>query len=145
MALTTKLLLVAEEPVGEIAEEAEEDAAEEPAKERFFEEFYTDVASEVTYAPTQEECEEKLAELILQTKAEIAKLRSGKAMEYPDGISAKKKQLAAYLKENPGVSNKSFIAQQLGMDRTTVRRYYDEICAELAAPVPSPDAMHNQR
>ena len=29
MALTTKLLLVAEEPVGEIAEEAEEEAAEE--------------------------------------------------------------------------------------------------------------------
>ena len=93
------------------------------------------------YASTQEECEEKLSELILQMKAEIAALCSGKATEYPDGISVKKKQLAAYLKEYPSVSNKSFIAQQLGMDRTTVRKYYDEVCAELATPVPPPDAM----
>ena len=93
------------------------------------------------YASTQEECEEKLAELIIQIKAEIAALRSGKSVEYPDNVSPKKKQLAAYLKENPSVSNKSFIAEQLGMDRTTVRRYYDEVCAELAAIVPPPDAM----
>jgi integrase len=84
------------------------------------------------YAHTREECEEKLAELILQMKAEIAALRSGKATEYPDGVSPKKKQLAAYLRENPGMSNKSYIARQLGMDVSTVRKYYDEIRAELA-------------
>ena len=60
-------------------------------------------------------------------------LCSGKATEYPDGVSPKKKQLAAYLIENPGVSNKSYIARQLGMDVSTVRRYYDEVRAELAA------------
>ena len=38
-------------------------------------------------------CEEKLAELILQMKAEIAALRSGKATEYPDGVSPKKSSL----------------------------------------------------
>ena len=84
------------------------------------------------YAHTREECEEKLSELILQMKAEIAALRSGAVTEYPDGVSPKKKQLAVYLRENPGVSNKSYIARQLGMDVSTVRKYYDEIRAELA-------------
>ena len=74
----------------------------------------------------------KLAELIIQMNAEIAALRSGNATEYPDGVSPKKKQLAAYLRENPGVSNKSYIARQLGMDVTTVRKYYDEVRTELA-------------
>ena len=40
--------------------------------------------------------------------------------------------LPVYLRENPGVSNKSYIARQLGMDVSTVRKYYDEIRAELA-------------
>ena len=76
----------------------------------------------------------KLAKLILQMKAEIAALRTGTATEYPDGVSPKKKQLAAYLQENPGVSNKSYIARQLGMAITTVQKYYDEVRAELAVP-----------
>ena len=84
------------------------------------------------YGRTQEETIAKLAELIIQMKAEIAALRSGKATEYPDGVSPKKKQLAAYLIDNPGVSNKSYIARQLGIDRTTVQKYYDEVRAEMA-------------
>ena len=67
-------------------------------------------------------------------EAEIAALRTGTATEYPDGVSPKKKQLAAYLQENPGVSNKSYIARQLGMAITTVQKYYDEVRAELAVP-----------
>ena len=86
------------------------------------------------YGRTREECEAKLADLIPQMKAEIAALRTGTATEYPDGISPKKKHLTAYLCENPGVSNKSYIAWQLGVDRTTVQKYYDEVRAELAAP-----------
>ena len=66
-------------------------------------------------------------------KAEIAALRSGKATEYPDNVSPKKRQLAAYLIDNPGVSNKSYIARQLGMSITTVHKYYDEVREELAA------------
>ena len=85
------------------------------------------------YGRTQEEAEAKLADLIIQMKAEIAALRSGKALEYPDGVSPKKKQIAAYLRENPGVSNKSYIARELGIDVSTVRKYYDEVRAELAA------------
>ena len=85
------------------------------------------------YGHTKEECETKLKELIIQMKAEIAALRSGKTTEYPDGVSPKKKQLADYLRENPGVSNKSYIARQLGMAITTVHKYYDEVRAELAA------------
>ena len=85
------------------------------------------------YGRTREEAEAKLADLIIQMKAEIAALRSGKATEYPDGVSPKKKQIAAYLVENPGVSNKSYIARQLGIDRTTVQKYYDEVRSELAA------------
>ena len=84
------------------------------------------------YGRTREEAEAKLADLIIQMKAEIAALRSGKATEYPDGVSPKKKQLAAYLIENPGVSNKSYIARQLNMAITTVHKYYDEVRAELA-------------
>ena len=85
------------------------------------------------YGRTQEEAEAKLADLIIQMKAEIAALRSGKALEYPDGVSPKKKQIAAYLRENPGVSNKSYIARELRIDVSTVRKYYDEVRAELAA------------
>ena len=83
------------------------------------------------YGHTEAECEEKLAELILQMKAEIAALRSEASTEYPDGVSPKKKAIAAYLRENPGVTNKAKIARDLNMDRTTVQRYYDEIRAEL--------------
>ena len=79
------------------------------------------------YGRTREEVEAKLSDLILQMKAEIAALRSGKATEYPDGVSPKKKQLSAYLRENPGVSNKSYIARQPGIDISTVRKYYDEV------------------
>ena len=85
------------------------------------------------------ECEEKLKELILLMKAEIAALRSGASTEYPDGVSPKKKAVAAYLREHPGVTNKAKIARNLNMDRTTVQRYYDEIRAELRgeeSPVP---------
>ena len=39
-----------------------------------------------------------------------------------------------YLRQHPGVSNKSYIARETGMDRTTVQKYYDEVRAELAAP-----------
>ena len=91
------------------------------------------------YGHTEAECEEKLAELILQMKAEIAALRSGASTEYPDGVSPKKKAIAAYLRENPGVNNKSYLARQLGMAMTTVQRYYDEVRAELRgeeSPVP---------
>lgn len=69
---------------------------------------------------------------ILQMKAEIAALRSGRTTEYPDGIGPKKTQLAAYLREHPGVSNKNYIARKLEMDVGTVRKYYDEVRAELA-------------
>lgn len=55
-------------------------------------------------------------------------------VSYPDGVSPKKKQLAEYLRQHPGVSNKSYIARETGMDRTTVQKYYDEVRAELAAP-----------
>ncbi len=45
---------------------------------------------------TEKECEEKLKALILEMKAEIAALRSGDSTEYPDGVSPKKKAIAAY-------------------------------------------------
>ena len=83
------------------------------------------------YGHTEAECEEKLKELILQMKAEIAALRSGETTEYPDGVSPKKKAIAAYLREHPSVTSKGMIARELGMDRSTVQRYYDAIRAEL--------------
>ena len=83
------------------------------------------------YGHTEAECEERLAELILPMKTEIAAIRSGKVTEYPDRVSPKKKQLAEDLRENPGVNNKSYLARQLGMAITTVQKYYDEVRAEL--------------
>ena len=83
------------------------------------------------YAKTREECEEKLKVLILEMKAEIAALRSGASTKYPDGVSPKKKAIATYLREHPGVTSKSLIARELQMDRSTVHRYYDEIRAEF--------------
>ena len=64
-------------------------------------------------------------------KTEIVALRSGETTEYPDGVSPKKKAIAAYLREHPGVTSKSMIARELQMDSTTVQRYYDEVQAEL--------------
>jgi len=87
------------------------------------------------YGHTEEECEEKLEALILQMKAEIAALRSGVATEYPDGVSPKKKAIAAYMREHPGVSGKRYIAREVGVSYDTVHRYYDEIRAELAGQV----------
>ena len=77
-----------------------------------------------------EECEEKLKELILEMKAEIAALRSGVSTEYPDGVNPRKKAIAAYLREHPDVTNKARIARELHLNRSTVRRYYDEVRAE---------------
>lgn len=82
------------------------------------------------YAHTREECEEKLKGLILEMKAEIAALRSGASTEYPDGVNPRKKAIAAYLREHPDVTNKARIARELHMNRSTVRRYYDEVRAE---------------
>ena len=84
------------------------------------------------YGRTEEECEAKLEALILEMKAEIAALRSGASTEYPDGVSPKKKAIAAYLRENPGVTSKSRIARELNIDRSTVQKYYDEIRSEIS-------------
>lgn len=85
------------------------------------------------YAHSREECEEKLEKLILETKGEMAALRSGASTEYPEDGNTKKKAIEAYLQEHPGVTNKSRIARELQMDRSTVRRYYDEIRGELGS------------
>lgn len=46
-------------------------------------------------------------------------------------MNPKKKAIADYLRENPGVTNKSQIARELHMSRPTVQRYYDEVRAGL--------------
>ena len=58
------------------------------------------------YGHTEKECEEKLKELILQMKTEIAALRSGASTEYSDGVTPKKKAIAAYLRAYLEVTNK---------------------------------------
>ena len=80
------------------------------------------------YAKTREECEALLPGLIAEMKAEIRAIKqSGDMAAIPDGISEKKKQIAAYMQEHPEVTNKSLIAREVGVDKNTVRRYYDEI------------------
>jgi len=84
------------------------------------------------YAKTREECEEKLKVLTAVMKAEIQAIkRSGDLDAIPDGISKKKKQIAAYMREHPEVTNKSLIAREVKVDKNTVRRYYDEIWKEM--------------
>ena len=84
------------------------------------------------YAKTREECEALLPGLIEQMKAEIKAIKeSGNLDAIPDGISEKKKAIAAYMREHPEVTSKSAIAKAVGTDRNTVRKYYDEIRSEL--------------
>lgn len=84
------------------------------------------------YARTREECEEKLRVLIGEMKAEIAAIKAGgKSGSIPDGISPKKKLIAAYLRKHPEETNKSKIAREVGVDVSTVRRHYDAIRKEL--------------
>ena len=84
------------------------------------------------YAKTREECEALLPGLIQQMKAEIRAIKeSGNLDAIPDGISEKKKAIAAYLREHPEVTSKSAIARAVGTDRSTVRKYYNEIRSEL--------------
>ena len=80
------------------------------------------------YAKTREECEALLPGLIEQMKAEIKAIKeSGNLEAIPDGISEKKKAIAAYMREHPEVTSKSAIAKAVGTDRSTVRKYYNEI------------------
>ena len=84
------------------------------------------------YAKTREECEALLPGLIQQMKAEIKAIKeSGNLEAIPDGISEKKKAIAAYVREHPEVTSKSAIAKAVGTDRSTVRKYYNEIRGEL--------------
>ena len=83
------------------------------------------------YAKTREECEALLPGLIAEMKAEIQAIKqSGDLGVIPDGISKKKKLIAAYMRKHPGVENKSKIAKSAGVSRSTAHRYYDDIQKE---------------
>ena len=80
------------------------------------------------YAKTREECEALLPGLIEQMNAEIKAIKeSGNLDAVPDGISEKKKAIAAYMREHPEITSKSTIAKAVQVDKNTVRRYYEEI------------------
>ena len=84
------------------------------------------------YAKTREECEALLPGLIEKMKAEIKAIKqSSDLTTIPDGISKKKKLIAAYMRQRPEVTNKSLIAREVGVDKNTVRRYYDEVREEM--------------
>ena len=84
------------------------------------------------YAKTRAECEALLPGLIAEMKAEIQGIKqSGDLTAIPDGASKKKKQIAAYMRQHPEITNKSLIAREVGVDKNTVRRYYDEVWKEM--------------
>ncbi|SCH18587.1 Integrase [uncultured Clostridium sp.] len=84
------------------------------------------------YAKTREECETLLPGLIQQMKAEIRAIKeSGNLNAIPDGISEKKKAIAAYMRKYPEVTSKSAIAKAVQVDKNTVNRYYEEIRREM--------------
>ena len=67
------------------------------------------------YAKTREECEALLPGLIEQMKAEIKAIKESRNLDaIPDGISEKKKAIAAYMREHPEVTSKSAIAKAVG-------------------------------
>jgi len=69
---------------------------------------------------------------LARLKAEIQAIKqSGDLTTIPDSISKKKKLIATYMREHPGVTNKSLIAREVGVDKNTVRRYYDEVRKEM--------------
>ena len=89
------------------------------------------------YAKTREECEALLPGLIEQMKAVNKAIKESRNLDaIPDGISEKKKAIAAYMREHPEVTSKSAIAKAVGTDRNTVRKYYDEIRSELGLKNP---------
>lgn len=68
-------------------------------------------------------------------KVEIQTIKqNGDLVTIPDGVSKKKKLIAAYMREHPKVTNKSLIAREVGVDKNTVRRYYEEIRKEMCTP-----------
>lgn len=79
---------------------------------------------------TQEECEAKLTELITQMKEEIAAVKA-QQQPIPNAISKKKRAVMDYMKAHPEVTNKSQIAKEVGVNRSTVRRHYDSIRKEI--------------
>ena len=80
------------------------------------------------YAKTREECEALRPGLIEQMKAEIKAIKeSGNLDAIPDGISEKKKAIAAYMREHPEVTSKSTIAKAVQVDKNIVKRYFGEI------------------
>lgn len=84
------------------------------------------------YAKTREECEALLPRLIAEMKAEIRAIKqSGDLGAIPDGISDKKKRIAAYMRQHPEVTSKRRIARETGIGKDTVRRYYNEVQKEL--------------
>lgn len=81
------------------------------------------------YAKTREECQEKLKKLIEEMDREIRLITiAGESSDHriPDGISQKKKAVMTYLSKHPEEKNKSLIARETGVDRSTVRKYYSE-------------------
>lgn len=75
------------------------------------------------YARTEEECQDKPTELIREI--------NGESTDYAEHMNPKKKAIADYLRENPGVTNKFQIARELHMSRPMVQRYYDEVGEEV--------------
>lgn len=83
-------------------------------------------------AKTREECKALLLGLIEKMKVEVKAIkRSGDPTTIPDGISKKKKLIAAYKREHPEITNKSLVAREVWVDKNTVRRYYDEVRKEM--------------
>ena len=83
------------------------------------------------YAKTREECEALLPGLIEQMKAEIKAIKESRNLEaIPDGISEKKKTIAAYMREHPEVTSISAIARAVQVYKNTVKRYYEKIRRE---------------
>ena len=78
------------------------------------------------YAQTRKECEVKLESLIAQMKAEIQAVKDGTGVLPKEKISVKQR-IEEFACLHPTMTNKSLIAREMGINRRSVQRYYDEV------------------
>ena len=84
------------------------------------------------YGRSREACEALLKPAIEKVKEDMGKYKNGKleSLEFKPKHDAKER-IKAYMESHRGETNKSLIAREVGVARTTVMRWYDEIVREI--------------
>ena len=84
------------------------------------------------YGRSREACEALLKLAIEKVKEDMEKYKSGELeiLAFKPKRDAKER-IKAYMESHRGETNKSLIAREVGVARTTVMRWYDEVISEI--------------